>query len=245
MVATRAKKMWQPGEDDRLATLAGYADLAAIAAELGRSRVAVRQRRRILGLSPMNGARTPAERGLCLREVATLLGTTRKAIHRLIASGALEGHQSADRISNGAIWRVHPSALATFLRERPERYDAATIADPAWLAIATAPRRRASLAGERLLSAAEVAPRLFLSQAGVTAAIRRGDLRAVLCRNRRGTAWHVLESSVRDYRPPAITGRKGGDAGTEARRASVLADRAKLQTLFDADAPAIVAKRKG
>ena len=244
-VAARERKMWRPEEVERLAAMAGRVDLATMMAELGRSRFAIRAKRQALGLGPIAGERTPTERGLCLVDVARILGTTRKAVRRLIASGALEGHQSADRISNGAIWRVHPSSLAEFLRERPERYDLARIADPAWRAIAAAPRRRPNLAGERLLSVEEVAPLLFMGGPGVRMAIRRGDLQAVLCRNRRGTSWYVLESSVRAYRPPAIVGRSGIDAETAARRARVLAERGALQERFDAGAPAVVAKPRG
>lgn len=241
----RERKRWTPEEDERLAALAGYLPMGEIAARLGRSYGAVRTRRARLELGPESGMRTPAERGLHLAAVARILGVERMAVYRLIRAGALEGHRSPDRKARGFVWHIHPAALATFLRERPERYDARRITDPRWRAIATAPRRRPSLAGDRLLSVREVAPRVYLSPWGVTAALRRGDLQGVLCRNRTGTAWWVLESSVRAYQPPPLDwGHRGVEPATAARRARVLAEREALQARIDAGAPAIVAKKR-
>lgn len=242
---SREHKHWKPEEDERLEAMAGYLPMTEIAKRLGRSFIAVRSRRAQLGLGPLTGERTPAERGLNVSDVARILGVGRRSVYRLILAGALDGTQSPDRKSNGAIWHIHPSALATFLRDRPERYDARRITDPEWRAIATAPRRRPSLFGERLLRVEEVAPRIFLGEAATRVAIRRGDLQGVLCRHEASVVWWVFESSVRAYVPPAMDcGRRGHDAAVIERRARVLAERVVLQARFDAGAPALVAKKR-
>lgn len=240
-------KHWTPEEDERLAAMAGRVPNNEIAAELGRTVCAIVARRHAIGFGAMGGQRLVDERGLTSADVARILGVNNHAVARLLRSKALEGYKTPDGPkgpNRTTLWRIHRSALATFLRDRPEKYDAASITDQQWLAIANAPRRRPSILGERLLTVGEVARRIFLTESGVRHNLRVGELQGVLCRNREAVSWYVLESSVVDYRPPAIAGRRGLDPETAARRARVLAARVALQAVIDDKAPAIVAKKR-
>lgn len=232
-VTARARKRWTPEEEREIVALAGRLGLDEIARRLGRSPIGIRSRRGRLGLGAIAGPRSPAERGLTLTEVARILGVGRKAVRPLLKAGMLVGHQSADRIGNGPIWRVMRADLADFLHRHPDRYDAATITDPAWRALAVV-ARPPTLDGEALLRVAEVARRLCLGEAGVRQAIRRGDLQAVLQRDANPPHWLVLAGAVRDYRPPSISGRTGIDAATTARRVQILVERPALQARYEA-----------
>jgi hypothetical protein len=218
------KHAWSPVEDALIRDTAGWRTCESIAAELGRTPAAVSGRAAVLGIHWWRPDARRINIGFTGTQIADLLGVAcSKSVIDWIAKGYLPASRRAPRLgehSYKVAYRIMPDALRAFLRDYPWLYDRDRIKDRGWAAWVARNVPREGWIGTR-----EAAPLLFMTEAGVALAIRKGDLRA----EKVGPNWVISESAIRAYVPPPLgyqrTKHPAIDADLSARRAANLAAR--------------------
>lgn len=218
------KHAWSPEEDALIRDTAGYRTAESIGAELGRTAAAVSGRASIIGANWWRPDRRRVNIGFTGTQVARLLGVPcSKTIAEWIDKGYLPASRRAPRLgehSYKVAYRVMPDALRAFLRDYPWLYDRGRIADRGWAAYV-----RSNVPHERWMGTREAARLLYMTEAGVGIAIRKGDLRA----EKIGANWVIPESAIRAYVPPPLgyqaTKHPETAAAVRARRVANLAAR--------------------
>lgn len=223
----RRRWLWRPDEDALIRDTAGYRTAESIAAELGRTPAAVSARAAVLGVHWWSPDGRRVNIGFTGTQIARILGRScSKAVADWIEKGYLVASRRAPRLGEHnykIAYRVLPDALRNFLRDYPWLYDRDRIADKGWRAYV-----RANVPHERWIGTREAARLLFMTEAGVGIAIRKGDLRA----EKVGPNWVISESGIRAYVPPPLgyqaTKHPAIAATVRSRRAANLAARKSI-----------------
>lgn len=189
---------WSAQEDALLIDTAGYRTATDLARELKRTPAAINSRASDLGARWNKPSRGVRHSGLTATDVARMLGVScQKTVVDWIQKGYLAGSRRAPRLGEGQkpAWRIMPDALRRFLVEYPWLYSRDRIADKGWASYVAA-----NVPREEWIGTPEAARLLCLTVAGVTLAIRKGDLRA----EKIGANWVVPMAAIRAYVPPPL-----------------------------------------